>query len=69
MSDTPLFLINKGEKTMEIKTIKYLMRMCFVLMLMLIINHWFRGLVWWPLCILLIPTYGMLVIAEKADND
>ncbi len=54
---------------MEIKTIKYLMRMCFVLMLMLIINHWFRGLVWWPLCILLIPTYGMLVIAEKADND
>ena len=54
---------------MEVKAIKYLIRFAFVLLLMLIANHALRGLIWWPLCILLIPAYGMLVIAEKTEND
>ncbi len=54
---------------MEFKIIKYTSRLMLVLLLMLIVNHWFRGLNWLPLTILLIPVYGMVVFAESLENE
>ena len=53
---------------MELKIIKYLTRIAFVLLVMLIANHFLRGLNWLPLCILLIPAYGMLVFGEELEE-
>ena len=54
---------------MEFKIIKYLTRIGFVLLVMLIANHALRGLNWLPLTILLIPAYGMLIFGEKLENE
>ena len=54
---------------MEFKIIKYTSRLMLVLLLMLIVNHWFRGLNWLPLTILLIPVYGMVVFGENLENE
>ena len=54
---------------MEFKIIKYTSRLMLVLLLMLIVNHWFRGLNCLPLTILLIPVYGMVVFAESLENE
>ena len=54
---------------MEFKIIKYLTRIGFVLLVMLIINHALRGLNWLPLTILLIPSYLMLYFVEKVENE
>ena len=54
---------------MEFKIIKYTSRLMLVLLLMLIVNHWFRGLNWLPLTILLIPVYGMVVFGESLENE
>ena len=57
-----------GQNNMEFKIIKYLTRIAFVLLVMLIANHFLRGLNWLPLCILLIPAYGMLVFGEELEE-
>ena len=54
---------------MEFKIIKYLTRLGFVLLAMLIANHAVRGLNWLPLTLLLIPAYGMLVFGENLDDE
>ena len=54
---------------MEFKIIKYLSRLMFVLVVVLIANHWFRGLNWLPLTVLLLPAYGMLLFAENLENE
>tara|TARA_R100001594_G_scaffold57337_2_gene91254 strand:- start:6804 stop:6968 length:165 start_codon:yes stop_codon:yes gene_type:complete len=54
---------------MEFKIIKYLSRLMFVLVVVLILNHWFRGLIWLPLTLLLIPAYGMLLFGENLENE
>ena len=60
---------NQREKQMEFKIIKYLSRLMFVLVVVLIVNHWFRGLNWLPLTALLLPAYGMLLFAENLENE
>ena len=54
---------------MEFKIIKYLSRLMFILVFVLIANHWFRGLNWLPLTALLLPAYGMLLFAENLENE
>ena len=54
---------------MEFTIIKYLTRIGFILLVMLIINHALRGLNWLPLCVLLIPAYGMLLFSESLKDD
>ena len=54
---------------MEFKIIKYLTRIAFVLLVMLIANHALRGLNWLPLCILLLPAYLMLYFTENVEDE
>ena len=61
--------IKGRNKKMEFKIIKYLSRLMFVLVVVLIVNHWFRGLNWLPLTLLLIPAYGMLLFGENLENE
>jgi hypothetical protein len=54
---------------MEFKIIKWCSRITFLLILILTLNHAARGLQWFPISLLLIPAYGMLVFGEGLKDD
>ncbi len=52
---------------MEIKILKILTRIAFVLLVFLIATHALRGYNWLGLTLLLIPAYAMLVFGENLE--
>ena len=53
---------------MEIKILKTLTRIAFLLLMGLIITHALRGYAWLPLTLLLIPAFAMLTFSEGLDD-